>query len=117
MPFAAPLKHPHPCGGRLTKRLRAEKTLKEQAHARAQDLSFQLAAGPTSGGAPDGGLHPNSHASQLQRPNHASHAAAPPSDLPNAAGGRAPPALFRAQPAHGSSAVFASRRKPGSAAP
>jgi hypothetical protein len=41
----------------LTKRLRAEKTLKEQSQARAQELSFHVAAGPTGGVAEPPLLH------------------------------------------------------------
>ena len=83
----------------LTKRLRAEKTLKEQAQARVQELSFTVAAGGAPS-VPDGG-------NRLGRSDELLSC-------------RPPAALFRTAPAHGgTSNVFAGsmlgsmpRRKP-----
>lgn len=93
----------------LTKRLRTEKALKEQAQARVHELSFSVAAGSSSGGGGAGGVGGVGGGGTLGRADE--HM-----------GARPPPAFFRAPPAGGALGVFASsaaapRRKPTCAGP
>ena len=91
----------------LTKRLRTEKTLREQAQGRAQELSFQVAAGT-------GHAHGAGGGAVSREPPPANHNSLMSHGRPSQA------TMFRSQLASGSTGVFArggAGRKPAGGPP
>ena len=97
----------------LTKRLRTEKTLREQAQGRAQELSFQVAAG-AGAGAGAGHAHGAGGGAVSREPPPANHNSLMSHGRPSQA------TMFRSQLASGSTGVFArggAGRKPAGGPP
>ena len=110
----------------LTKRLRSEKTLKEQAQARVHELGFHIAAGTGAGAgpgaaapapaAPPGPAPHHHHGAPLAAHGVGGHEHGPPHGQQL---GRPPPALFRTFDPHQQergASLFAARRPPAAGA-